>query len=379
MKIAIDISQIIYEGSGVASYTDQLVRSLLKSDEENEYLLFGLTLRKHKVLTDFFEQVKVLNKKVSGKFFYLPQKLGNIIWNKLHLLNLDLLLGQVDVFHSSDWIQPPINAKKVTTVHDLIVYKYPETSHPEIVATQKKRLFWVKRECDLVVCDSYATKGDVERILHFDSRKIEVIYPGIEEIYKPQSREEMLRVKQKYNLFDEYLLFVGTWEPRKNLSKITVAFNKFLQHPLIAARKKPIELVLIGKKGWGEKLEFGRFVHQLGFVDKKDLPAIYSGASLFIYPSFYEGFGLPVLEAMSCGCPVITSDRGSLKEIAKDAALLVDPDEEEDLLIKMTQIFIDNKLREELIKKGLTNSARFNWAETAGQILEIYGKVGRHI
>lgn len=379
MKIAIDVSQIIYEGTGVASYTNQLVTHLLKVDTENEYLLFGIALRKYKILTDYLEKARQLNKKVSGKLLCFPQKLGSMIWNKLHLLNLDLLLGSVDIFHSSDWIQPPINAKKVTTIHDLIVYKYSETSHPEIVETQKKRLFWVKKECDLIICDSLATKEDLERILHFDRQKMAVVYPGIEEIYKPQNEEEILRVKQKYALFDDYILFVGTQEPRKNLQKVISAFNRFVRHPLISARKKPIELVLVGKYGWGEKLEVTRFIRKLGFVEKSDLPSLYTGASLFLYPSIYEGFGLPVVEAMSCGCPVITTGQGSLKEIAKDAALLVDPYDEEDLLIKMTQAVVDNKLREELIKNGKINSSRFNWEKTALQIKSLYEQLAKPI
>ncbi len=379
MKIAIDISQVVYEGTGVASYTDQLVTHLLKVDTENEYLLFGIAFRKYKILADYLEKARHLNKKVSGKFLFLPQKFGNVVWNKLHLINLDLLLGQVDVFHSSDWMQPPINCKRVTTIHDLIVYKYQETSHPEIVETQKKRLYWVKKECDLVVCDSFATREDLERFLHFDSQKLEVVYPGIEEIYKPQNEEEILRIKQKYALFDNYILFVGTQEPRKNLQKVISAFNRFVKHPLILARKKPFELVLVGKWGWGEKLEMNRFIHKLGFVEKSDLPSLYSGASLFLYPSLYEGFGLPVVEAMSCGCPVVTSARGSLKEIAKDSALLVDPDDEEDLLIKMTQGIIDNKLREELIKNGKINSKRFNWGQTALQIKALYEQLMKPI
>lgn len=379
MKIAIDISQIIYEGTGVASYTEQLVDHLLKSDEENEYLLFGITLRKYDKLAQYLARAQKLNNKVSGKFFHLPQKIGNIIWNKLHFLNLDLLLGPVDIFHSSDWIQPPINAKKVTTIHDLIIYKYPETSHTEIVETQKRRLYWVKKECDFVICDSVATKDDLEKILHFDREKAVVVYPGIEGIYQPQSEEEILRVKQKYELFDDYILFVGTKEPRKNLQKVISAFNRFVKHPLILARKKPFELVLVGKYGWGERPEAGRFIRNLGFVEKKDLPSLYSGAQLFLYPSFYEGFGLPVLEAMSCGCPVITTNRGSLREVAGNAALLVDPDDEEDILIKMTQGIVDNKLREELVKNGKINSKRFNWEKTALQLIALYKQLIKSI
>jgi len=181
MKIGLDVSQIVHEGTGVALYTQNLVKNLLETDSENEYVLFGGSLRKKKTLDDYLNQFKN-NKMVEIKTFSLPPLLLEFLWNKLHLFPIEWFIGKIDVFLSSDWLQPPTKARKVTTIHDLIVYKYPETFQSkgghDIVANQKRRLAWVKRECDLIICDSQATKKDVIDILKIPEKKLRVIYPG---------------------------------------------------------------------------------------------------------------------------------------------------------------------------------------------------------
>lgn len=291
------------------------------------------------------------------------------------MINLENLVNDIDILHSSDWIQPPTRAKKITTIHDLLVLEYPEVSHPYIVKVQNRRLLWVKRECDLVLTDSVFTKNQVNKILHVDSSRIEIVYPGISDKFKPSDEDSKKYIKQKYGLYDDYVLSVGTLEPRKNIKTVLDAFEKFMKHQLIATRKRPIGLVIVGKSGWREKVDQTKYIKPLGYVEEKDLPFLYSAASLFVYPSLYEGFGFPVLEAMACNCPVITSDRGSLKEIISDAALVVDPFTSEDIAVKMTQVFIDNDLRENLKKKGMENAERFNWDKTARDVLENYRKV----
>lgn len=375
MRIAIDISQIVYEGTGVATYTDQLVRSLLEVDPHNDYILFGISLRKLKFLKDYFFKLNLLHKNLTSKFLYIPPTIGEFLWNRLHIFAVDNFLGKVDIFHSSDWIQPPVNAVKITTVHDLFVHEYPDISHPYIVETQKQRLKWVKKECGMILTDSAFTKNQLIKILGIDSTNIEVVYPGIANKFKPQNAEDMRRIKQKYSLYDDYVLSVGTLEPRKNIKTVLEAFERFQKHPLIAARNKPLSLVIVGKFGWGEKVINTKYVKTLGFVDENDLPALYSGAMFFIYPSLYEGFGFPILEAMACNCPVITSTRGSLRELVADAALIVDPQAVDDIALKMTQLVVDVDLRSALIKRGQKNAERFDWKKTAREVLAIYNKM----
>lgn len=376
MRISIDISQIAYQGTGVANYTSQLVENILKIDKKNEYTLFGISLRQKGLLEGYVEKCSALNKKVKGKIFSIPQTLGNFLWNRLHLLNIESLVAKIDVFHSSDWIEPPSNARKVTTVHDLVIYKYPESSHPDIVQTQKRRLKWVKKESDLIIADSQATKNDIVEILRIKTSRIKVVYPGIKEIFKIASSQEIDAVSRKYNLEQDYILAIGKREPRKNLDRVLSAFEKFLTHPLISTRKRLPELIIVGRRGWGKGIAPSKRVRILGFVPQTDLPALYSGAKIFVYPSLYEGFGLPVVEAMACGCPVITSNRGSLKEVSGDAAIFVDPEISDDIAIKLSKLFIDNNLRQELVKKGKENARRFSWEQSAKKIVEIYEKLG---
>jgi len=181
MKIGIDISQTAYKGTGVAEYVSRLVESLLKIDKENEYILFFSSLRrkipniKHQITNKF----KTPNSKFQIKTFKFPLTLLDFLWNKLHIFPIENFIGEIDVFLSSDWVQPPSKkAKLVTVVHDLTPWKYPKTLDAKIVAVHKRKMKWVKKECDLIICDSENTKRDLVKILGFDKRKLRVIYPG---------------------------------------------------------------------------------------------------------------------------------------------------------------------------------------------------------
>jgi glycosyltransferase involved in cell wall biosynthesis len=375
MKIGIDISQIAYKGTGVANYTSELVRNILKVDVNNQYILFGLSFRKNSILNDFTKKISSQFNNVKIKIFPIPISFANKIWNNYHIFNIERLIGEIDIFHSSDWIQPPSKSKKVTTIHDLVIYKFPELSHPYIVQTQKKRLNWVIRECDAVITDSVSSKDDLINILKFKSEKVDVIYPGISNQFMIATKEEKDNLKKKYSLNHDYMLAVGTIEPRKNLKTVISAFEKYRKHSLIEGGKKKIDLVIVGNKGWDKSLEYAENVRFLGFVPDCDLRPLYSAATIFLYPSFYEGFGLPIIEAMACGCPVITSDKGSLAEVAKDAAILIDPMSPDDISHKMIKLTVDKNLRIEMIRKGLLNADRFTWENTAKKVIGIYEKI----
>ena len=159
MKIGIDISQIVYEGTGVARYVRRMVESILALDKENEYVLFGSSFRQKEKFTKFYELVKKIHPHVSLVSVAIPPTLLDILWNRFHIMPIESLTGPLDVFWSSDWTQPPLgNARGVTTVHDLIALKFPEETDASIVATHRRRLAWVQKECDFVICDSESTK-----------------------------------------------------------------------------------------------------------------------------------------------------------------------------------------------------------------------------
>ena len=269
MKIAIDISQIAYEGTGVASYTRDLVTELVKKDKKNDYLLFGYSLRNKHLIDKFLSHIKNFNSRLQVRSFPIPPSLADFIWNEKHIFPLERLLGSFDIYHSSDWIQIPSKAKKITTVHDLVVYKYPRTSHPQIIKTQKRRLDLVKKECRLIIADSLSTKNDLSSILKIPQSKIKVVYPGINDIFKKIGKRVILDVLTKYQIKRPYFLTVGTNDPRKNLKRIINAFNKL---------NKRSQLVIISSRGWGETIRGGENIKIVGNVEIQDMPALYSGA-----------------------------------------------------------------------------------------------------
>jgi glycosyltransferase involved in cell wall biosynthesis len=178
MKIGIDISQTAYEGTGVANYVQRLVENLAMTDKKNEYVLFFSSLRKK--VPAFAEEVVRKNKKFNLKIKKMPSTMLDVFWNKLHIMPVEDLVGDVDVFLSSDWTEPPSKrAKKVTILYDLVVYRYPEETHKRIVQTQRRRLGWVKKECDLILCISEQTKRDAMEILGIEEKRLRVVYPGI--------------------------------------------------------------------------------------------------------------------------------------------------------------------------------------------------------
>jgi len=358
MKIGIDISQIVY-GTGVSQYTIGLVESLLKIDKENQYVLFGGSLRQRKVLSEFAE--KCPKERCQSIINCLSPEIADLLWNRLHILPVERLIGKIDVFHSSDWTQPPTKAAKVTTIHDLAIFKYPETFPQKIISVQKRRLALVKKNCDLIIAVSESTKKDIVSILGIPGERIRVIYESGNEKIKKTSAKETEEAKKKFGIKGDYLLAISTLEPRKNLQRIIEA------HKSLA--KEGLKLVLVGKSGWGKSLEIGENTVLTGFVADRDLAALLSGALVYLYPSLYEGFGQSILSAMACGVPVVTSNVSSMPEVAGQAAVLVDP-----LSAKSIAEGIQEALtnREDLINKGLAQITKFSWEKCARETLRAY-------
>lgn len=377
MRIGIDISQIVYEGTGVATYTRSLVEAMVKAASKDEFFLFGSSFRNRKPIKEFVKNLRAKN--VKGCVSFLPPKFLEFLWNGVHVLPVEFFTGPVDVFHSSDWLEPPTQkAKRVTTVHDLAVFKYPETFQVrgghDIVKNQKRRLHFVKHYSDLIIAVSETTKKDMVEILKIPEKKIKVIYEAADPIYYPREKTEIDKVREKFGIENEYLLCVGTREPRKNLKRLLAAFVE------IAGANEELSLVVVGKYGWGEdsaklKIQNSKFENKvkfLGYVEKEDLARLYSGAAAFVFPSLYEGFGLPILEAMSCRCPVVTSAVGAMKEVANGAAVLVDPESVSSIAGGISKIYRNQQLAAELKERGFSRAKEFSWEKAALQTLEAY-------
>ena len=351
MRIAIDVSQMCYLGSGVSRYVTGLTKALLESSS-HEFVLYAGTLRQRSFFTRL-SQEKPWNQ-ATWKIFPLPPRLAGFALTDSEI-PFELLTGPVDLIHASDWSQPSAKAPIVTTVHDLVFVKYPSTVEPSILRAQTKRLNKIVASQTQIIADSMSTKNDLMEIYHLPSSRIDVVYPGIDNRYAPQKTKEIDRVKRLYDLPDQYILSVGTQEPRKNLARLVEAVSSL-----------DIPLVIVGKHGWGSQTK------TLGYVPDSDLPAIYASASVFAYPSLYEGFGFPVLEAMACQTPVVTSNISSLPELVGKAGILIDPTDVTSISTGIKQALAS---RSKLIELGLKQSQKFTWDNTAKQTLEVYEKI----
>lgn len=337
MRVGFDISQLAHRG-GVNIYTDHLSKELVK-DNNLEMVFFYSSLRK-----------PYRGSLPNVKTFKLPPTLFEIMFNRTRLVSIESLIGHIDIFHSSDWTQPPTKAKKVTTYHDLVPLLYPGWSDPKIVEVQKRRLKIVEKEIDMVIAVSNSTKEDLMKVSTIPSEKITVIYEGVDTIFVRGKDNEIKAFKQKYNLADKFILAISGVGERRNLARVKEA-------------AKGYNLVVAGET--------------LPWLDYKELPLLYSAASILVYPSFYEGFGLPILEAMSCGTPVITSNVSSMPEVGGDAALYVDPNNTEEIKNKIDLLIKDTQLQKELVKKGLIQAAKFSWEKCAKETARVYQELGR--
>lgn len=356
MKITIDASQIVYE-TGVSVYTKNLIRSLSEIDKKNTYQIIGGSLRR---LDELREKINTL---IDGKhnfssFLYpLPPKASDFLFNRIGIINIDNFIGKSDVFHSSDWTQPRTDAFKVTTVHDLVPVLYPKLTDPNIVLVHRRRLERVKNYADRIIVPSYATKNDLMN-LGFGEEKIVVIPEAVDPDLKKPTEKEVLSIKKRYRITGKYLLAVGA-NPRKNVERIISAFERLRS-------ESSYKLVVVGEV---KKHTPVRNVIFLGHIPSPDLSKIYCGSEALIYPSLYEGFGLPVIEAYHLGVPVLTSNTGSLNEVGSDASIVVDPYSVDAITNGLKKLL---SKRDEYIRKGKEAVKKYSWTQTARKTLELY-------
>lgn len=310
------------------------------------------------------------------------------LWTHLRL-SWEMLADPPDLLFVPSHVLPLIHPRRsVVTVHDLGFLYHPEAH----TLSQNLYLRWSTRHnahaATRVLADSQATRRDLVRHYSIPDSKIAVVYPGRDETLAPVTDPAMLSAtRARYSLAGPYLLYVGTLHPRKNLVRLVQAFGSFLQSSADGpgAPAASLQLVLAGQKGWlyddilaqVRKLGLSDRVVLTGYVPDADLPALLSGALAFVFPSLYEGFGLPLLEAMACGTPVICSDASSLPEVAGDAALLVNPTDTEALADALARLVADEGLRKALVERGFRQMQRFSWRRCAEETLRVLEEVGR--
>jgi glycosyltransferase involved in cell wall biosynthesis len=314
------------------------------------------------------------------------------LWHRLRLpLAVETLAGTQDLFHATDFVLPPTSRRSRTllTVHDLSFIRDPDSATPQLRRYLNTVVPQSVARAHHVLADSLATKDDLIELYNTPSDKITVLYSGVDFRFAPEKqRGEEERIRQRYKLGHQpFILSLGTLQPRKNYGRLISAFGRVAD----VSRwidGKPVfhNLVIVGKQGWlfdSIKADVARLgirtrVIFPGYADDQDLPALYRAADLFVFPSLYEGFGLPPLEAMACGTPVVTSNVSSLPEVVGDAGLTVDPTDIYALADTMGRALQDTYLRQQMIERGLARAAEFTWLRAARQLLQVYQQIGEH-
>jgi len=374
MRIGIDCRPLSRPPAGVSRVLTNIIRELQLIDNENLYYLYS---DREFDLPFHSERWR---KRIHSRFRFLP----GTFWLQTDARSMSLQ-DRVDVFWGTAQILPlglPAKVGKVLTVHDLVWQLYPETTTWFGRYAHRRYAERSIREADRVISDSESTARDLQRILNVPESKIEVVHLGVGPAYKPHDPSAAAEyVASKYGVSKDYGLTVGTVEPRKNLVTLVEAM-KILRD----RGEHSLQLLVAGGTGWKNAKIYNSVqrsgltesdIRFVGFVPEENLPVLYSGASIFLFPSLYEGFGLPLVEAMACGAPVVASNIAVTAEVVQDAALLVPPLEAEGFAEAMQYVRRDSSLRAAMIQKGFERARHFRWDEAAKQMLQIFGEISK--
>jgi glycosyltransferase involved in cell wall biosynthesis len=370
MRIAFDATSIPRLMAGAGVYTDNLIRALARVDAENEYVVFART--------DAFAGLARERPSFRVARVGAGSRATRLAWEQL-VLPVQLRSQAVDVLHSPHHTMPLLVAgcRRVVTFHDLTFFILPER-YPRSRLLYFRLISWAAaKAADMLVCPSRAVRDDIVRILHAPPEKVRPIAEAAAPSFGViEDRAVIDRLRHKYVLPDRFILSVGSLEPGKNRTTLLQAFAQL--------RRRGLEhkLVVAGQRAWkygndfrlAEELGLKGEVIFTGYIAPEEMPALYNAADLFVFPSLYEGFGLPVLEAMACGVPVVASNMSSIPEVAGDAALLTDPRDAEAICDAMEHILKDGDLRSDLRRRGLERAATFSWEKAARETIAVYGE-----
>lgn len=361
MKIGIDISQVVYEGTGVGRYTRGLIEAILTYDTKNQWVFLFSALR-GKIDNTLLEKIKSSKHRLIRLPFSPPML--SFMWNTLHVIPVEIFTGPLDLFISSDWTQPPTRCKKATIIHDLAYLRYPETIHPSILETQKKRMKWVMKEIDYVIATSIATKSDIISLLNISRSKITSLYSGV--TMQLPAEETVRTVREKFNLQGPFVLTVGKVEPRKNSARLIEGFTQ--------TKKDDWDLVIVGPQGWDyvSKETKKTNIKFTGYISDDELSALYHLCQFFVYPSLWEGFGYPVIEAMLHKKAVAASNNSSLKELVEGHGVLFDPLSTFDIAASLTTLMDDITIRQSNEQKGYEYAKQFTWKKYYEGLMKIF-------
>ncbi len=372
MGIYLDVSAAVHGRAGLGRYAESLVRALVAMGRDDLTVFYNHAGQSPRTLPglEFLPQRRI----AAG---YKPWRLAVWLGHKTGL-GFDRLVPGAQLFHATEHLLPPLhNVPSVFTVHDLIFHLFPQHHKRLNLWYLNTTMPMFCRKADAIIAVSCATRNDLIAHYGVSPEKISVIYEAAAPHFVPASEAEMERVRRRYGLPDHYAMALGTIEPRKNLIRVIEALAK------LRDAGHTIPLVMVGSKGWLyddffrrlEELKLGDQVLWPGYVPDGDLPAVLSGAAVLVEASLYEGFGLPVLEAMACGTPVICSDSASLPEVAGPAARYVNPSDVTAIAEELKTVWSNRDLQKGMRTAGILQAARFSWERTATETLALYTRL----
>lgn len=374
MQIGIDITSIIYD-RGVSRYTNNLVRALANRSDV-ALRLYGTSLRQKNRLDSYVKEITKRSSRHKAVIQSYPPRIQELFWNTLGKNQIKKIFPDVQAFHSWDWLQPPDkNVPLVSTIHDLAILKYPETAHPKIVKLHQKSWETLKKRRAQIIAVSQATKKDIVQLLNFPAQDVHVVYESLPQetvmVGQQLTEERQQHVIKSLKLEQPYILCVGTREPRKNLRRAIEAW-----WPL----REQVQLLVAGAEGWDDSGALNATLQSsqlrfLGKVSDDELAVLYGEAELLLYPSLYEGFGLPILEAFHFGTPVVTSQTSAMPEVAGNAAELVDPESAESIRKGIKTILNEDvEAQRKRLQKMIIRLQLFSWQRVADETCKVYRK-----
>jgi glycosyltransferase involved in cell wall biosynthesis len=369
LKIAIDARKL--RDYGIGTYVRNLLRHLSRIDHDTEYVLLCCPAD-YPLVADLGENFRPVAE---------PAPAYSI--SEQFRVPMDLRRERVDLFHAPHYVLPPLTpVKSVVTIHDCIHLRFPQYLPNRLgYAYARGSLWFATHRSRRIMTVSEASKRDIQRYFRVPDAKIDVIHNAIDERFgQMPAEDEIARVRERYQLNDPFVLYAGNIKPHKNLERLIEAF-----HMLRRGELEHVKLLIIGDE-ISKYATLRRAVHRyklhkhvrfFGFVPDQTLAVLYRLAGVFVFPSLYEGFGLPPLEAMASGTPVVTSNVSSLPEVVGDAALLVDPYEPEAIADAMRRVLTDQDLRDELVRRGHARAGLFSWDRSVRRVREIYGETAQ--